>query len=78
MEPAALLLDEPLAALDPHLRRRMEEQLRELLSGYPGAAVFVTHDRNEAYRLCDELVVLSHGRVEAAGAKRDCSKIRAR
>ena len=71
MEPAALLLDEPFAALDPHLRRRMEEQLRELLNGYGGAAVFVTHDRNEAYRLCDELVVLSRGRVEAAGPKRE-------
>ena len=33
--------------------------------------MFVTHDRNEAYRLCDELVVLSHGRVEAAGPKRE-------
>jgi molybdate transport system permease protein len=71
MEPDALLLDEPLSALDPHLRRRMEQQLRELLSSYSGAAVFVTHDRNEAYRLCDELVVMAQGRVEASGPKRD-------
>jgi molybdate transport system permease protein len=70
MQPAALLLDEPFAALDPHLRRRLEEHLRELLNQYEGAAVFVTHDRDEAYRLCDELVVLSQGRIEAAGPRR--------
>jgi molybdate transport system permease protein len=69
MQPTALLLDEPFAALDPHLRRHLEEQLRELLKEYEGAAVFVTHDRDEAYRLCDSLVVLSHGRIEAAGPR---------
>jgi len=49
-EPNALLFDEPFAALDPHLRRRMEEQLRETLAGYTGAVIFVTHDMEEAFR----------------------------
>ena len=69
MKPDALLLDEPFAALDPHLRRRLEEDLRALLAGYPGAVVLVTHDRNEAFRMCEELAILAGGRVDASGQR---------
>jgi molybdate transport system permease protein len=68
-EPDALLFDEPFAALDPHLRRRMEEQLRETLAGYEGAVIFVTHDMEEAFRFCSDLLVLDGGRVIASGPK---------
>ena len=68
-EPRALLFDEPFAALDPHLRRRMEEQLRETLAGYKGAVIFVTHDMEEAFRFCTDLLVLDSGRVVASGPK---------
>jgi len=68
-EPDALLLDEPFAALDPHLRRQMEEQLRETLAGYNGVVVFVTHDMEEAFRFCSELLVLDGGRVIASGPR---------
>jgi molybdate transport system permease protein len=71
MQPDALLLDEPFSGLDPHLRRRMEEDLRTVLAGYTGAIVLVTHDRSEAFRMCDELAVLSEGRVAAAGSRHD-------
>jgi molybdate transport system permease protein len=71
MEPEALLLDEPLSALDPHLRRQMEEHLRVALEHYRGVTIFVTHDRDEAYRSCEDLVVLSDGKVVAGGPKRD-------
>jgi molybdate transport system permease protein len=71
MRPDALLLDEPFSGLDPHLRRSMEEDLRAVLAGYSGAIVLVTHDRSEAYRMCDELVVLSEGAVAAAGPRHD-------
>jgi molybdate ABC transporter permease protein len=71
MEPEALLLDEPFSALDPHLRRNLEEQLKETLRQFRGVTVFVTHDRDEAYRFCQDLVVLSGGRVAAAGPKRE-------
>ncbi len=67
--PDALLLDEPFAALDPHLRRRMEEQLRRSLAGYTGAVVFVTHDVEEAFRFCADLLVMDSGRVIALGPR---------
>ena len=69
IEPDALLLDEPFAALDPHLRRQMEEQLRETLAGYNGAVIFVTHDMEEAFRFCSDLLVLDSGKVIASGPK---------
>jgi molybdate transport system permease protein len=69
IEPEALLFDEPFAALDPHLRRQTEEQLREALAGYKGAVVFVTHDMEEAFRFCADLHVLASGRVIASGPK---------
>lgn len=68
-EPEALLLDEPFAALDPHLRRQMEEQLRETLRDYNGVVIFVTHDMEEAFRFCTELLVLDCGQVIATGPK---------
>jgi molybdate transport system permease protein len=71
IEPDALLLDEPFAALDPHLRRQMEEQLRETLTTYRGAVIFVTHDMEEAFRFCRDLLVLDSGRVIAQGPKHE-------
>ena len=71
IQPDALLLDEPFAALDPHLRRQTEEQLRETLAEYKGAVLFVTHDMEEAFRFCSELVVLDAGRVIASGPKQE-------
>jgi len=69
IEPEALLLDEPFAALDPHLRRQTEEQLRVTLRSYNGVVIFVTHDMEEAFRFCTELLVLDAGRVIASGPK---------
>lgn len=67
--PDALLLDEPFAALDPHLRRQTEEQLRRALADFRGPVVFVTHDMEEAFRFCTDLVVLDRGTVIASGPK---------
>jgi molybdate ABC transporter permease protein len=69
IEPDALLLDEPFSALDPHLRRQMEEQLHETLSSYNGVVIFVTHDMEEAFRFCGDLVVLDGGRIIASGPR---------
>ena len=71
VEPAALLLDEPFSALDTHLRSAVERQLRETLETYRGSALFVSHNLEEAYRVCGELVVLAGGRVAARGPKEE-------
>ena len=71
IEPDALLFDEPFAALDPHLRRQMEEQLRETLADYDGAVLFVTHDMEEAFRFCSDLLVLEGGKVIASGPRQE-------
>jgi molybdate transport system permease protein len=70
-EPEALLLDEPLSALDAHLRSQIEAQLQETFAEYKRPALLVTHNIEEAYRLCDRLLVLSRGHVAAFGPKQE-------
>ncbi|HEY9697421.1 MAG TPA: molybdate ABC transporter permease subunit [Trichocoleus sp.] len=68
-EPEVLLLDEPFSALDTYLRSQMERQLLEALSTYRGVTLFVTHNLEEAYRICEKLMVLSGGRSIAHDSK---------
>ncbi|WP_138501391.1 molybdate ABC transporter permease subunit [Nostoc sp. PA-18-2419] len=70
-QPEALLLDEPFSALDTHLRSQLEQQMIETLIDYQGVTLFVTHNMEEAYRLCPNLLVLEHGRVVHHGSKYD-------
>src|SRR5260370_21225519 len=67
VEPAALLLDEPFSALDTHLRSALERQLHETLEAYRGSTIFVSHNLEEAYRMCGGLVVLAGRTVAARG-----------
>lgn len=69
IEPESLLLDEPLSALDEYLRDNMLKQMIETLSDYRGVTLFVTHNMEDAYRVCKDLVVLSSGKLEAKGDK---------
>jgi len=62
-EPALLLLDEPFSALDAPLRHALREDFAHVLSDWGTAAVLVTHDFTEAYRLGDRIVVYDGGRV---------------
>ncbi len=66
-----LLLDEPLAGLDPPTYARLLNELPRVLTAFGATTVLVTHDRDEAIRLGDDLVVLVDGRVRAAGSRRD-------
>ncbi len=68
-EPDGLLLDEPFSALDTHLRSELEKQLIKSLSNYKGLTLFVSHNLEEAYRVCQKLLVLDRGKVVAAGDK---------
>ena len=53
-----LLLDEPLSALDTHLKWQIETALREILMGQNIAAILVTHDRDEAFRIAQEIATV--------------------
>ena len=64
------LLDEPLAGFDERGRAQMLEELPALLRRFAGTTVLVTHDRDEALRLAEDLVLLREGRVRAAGPRR--------
>jgi len=68
-DPALLLLDEPLSALDLPLRRALRDELRTILTAWGTAAVLVTHDFTEAYRLGDRIVVYEDGRVIQAAPR---------
>lgn len=67
IEPRAVLLDEPLSALDAYLRERLREEIRTLLKSAGVTAVYVTHDQDEAMALGDRIAVLNHGRIEQVG-----------
>ena len=68
-KPEALLLDEPFSALDTHLRSQLEQQVAEILDDYSGVTLFVTHNMEEAYRLCPNLLVLEQGKQAHHGSK---------
>jgi ABC-type sulfate/molybdate transport systems ATPase subunit len=68
-DPEALLLDEPFSALDAYLRSQLEQQMVVRLTNYDGVTLFVTHNLEEAYRICPDLMVVDNGRAIAQGTK---------
>jgi ABC-type sulfate/molybdate transport systems ATPase subunit len=66
-QPAALLLDEPLSALDQPVREELREVLRDTLRELAVPAIHVTHDRDEALRLADDLAILAAGTLRQSG-----------
>ena len=69
--PRALLLDEPLAALDLKLRQAMQLELKRIQREVGITFIFVTHDQNEALTLSDQLAVMNAGQVEQVGRPRE-------
>ena len=69
--PRALLLDEPLSALDASLRRQMQSELKSLQREVGISFVFVTHDQEEAMALSDRICLLRFGAVEQVGTPRE-------
>ncbi len=67
LEPAVLLLDEPLGALDEKLRRQMQVELKRLHERLKITFLFVTHDQQEALVMSDRIAVLNRGRLEQIG-----------
>ncbi len=71
LEPALLLLDEPLGALDAKLRRGLQIELKSLQREVGITFVYVTHDQEEALTMSDRLAVMSSGRIEQLGTPQD-------
>jgi spermidine/putrescine transport system ATP-binding protein len=71
LAPQLLLLDEPLAALDPKLRKQMRHELKELQRRVGITFLFVTHDQEEALAMSDSIAVMNQGRIEQVGSPED-------
>src|SRR2546421_9551565 len=69
--PAALLLDEPLGALDVKLRKHMQLELKRIQSSLGTTFVYVTHDQEEALAMSDRIAVMNGGLVEQTGSPRE-------
>lgn len=70
-EPDVILLDEPFSALDVFLKDRLQRELEEMLEGYPGIVILVSHSRDEVYRFSEELLVMDHGKIACYGKTKE-------
>jgi putative spermidine/putrescine transport system ATP-binding protein len=70
-EPAMLLLDEPLSALDAKVRVHVREEIRRIQSSLGITTVYVTHDQEEAFSISDRVAVMSAGRLQQVGRPAD-------
>jgi ABC-type Fe3+/spermidine/putrescine transport system ATPase subunit len=71
LQPDVLLLDEPLSALDPQLRKQVRSELRDLQRHVGVTFLFVTHDQEEALSMSDQIAVMNAGVVEQVGTPRE-------
>ena len=71
LNPAVLLLDEPLGALDAKLRKTLQIELKTLQQEVGITFLYVTHDQEEALTMSDRLAVMNNGRIEQVGSPRD-------
>lgn len=72
--PDILILDEPFSALDYHLKSNMENELIDIIKDFRGHIVYVTHDINESYRICNDIVVFNKGLGLNKRSKKDLFK----
>lgn len=66
-DPEILLMDEPFSALDPLIRRQLQNEFVQLASGFNKTTVFITHDLDEAVRIGDRIAIMRDGRVIQIG-----------
>ena len=71
VEPAVLLLDEPLSALDLKLRQHMRAELRSIQQKTGVTFIYITHDQGEALTMSDRIAVMNEGRIEQVGTGDD-------
>jgi molybdate transport system ATP-binding protein len=70
-QPTVLLLDEPLSALDPVIKARIMDDLRQFLSERPIPVLYVTHSRDEVFALGERVIALENGSVVGQGSPRE-------
>lgn len=70
-EPSVMMLDEPLSALDSYLRWQVELELIQTLEEFSGSTIFVSHNRDEIYRICSKVCPMSGGRANAVYGMKD-------
>lgn len=70
-QPRILMLDEPFSALDAFLRWQVEQQMSEVIESFPGTTILVSHNREEAYRLCQKIAVVQDGKTHGLREKRE-------
>jgi osmoprotectant transport system ATP-binding protein len=71
MDPAVMLLDEPMAALDPLIRSSLQQELKSIFQRLGKTVLLVTHDLGEAVFLAEQITMLHEGRIVQAGSYRD-------
>ncbi|MBQ6970253.1 ATP-binding cassette domain-containing protein [bacterium] len=71
VKPDILLLDEPLSALDAKVRKKMQEELKQIHSELKINFILVTHDQEEALSLSDSIIVMSKGKIEQIGTPKN-------
>lgn len=71
MDPAVMLLDEPMAALDPLIRRSLQQELKSIFQRLGKTVLLVTHDLGEAVFLAEQITMLHEGRLVQTGTYRD-------
>ena len=69
-EPAIVLMDEPLGALDKNLRYHMQSEIKDIQRRLGMTVLFVTHDQEEAMNMSDRIAIMNHGRVAQMGQPR--------
>jgi osmoprotectant transport system ATP-binding protein len=71
MDPQVMLLDEPMAALDPLIRRSLQQELKSIFQRLDKTVLLVTHDLGEAVYLAERITLLHEGRIIQTGSYRD-------
>ena len=70
-EPEMILLDEPFSAMDSYLKDQLQQQLSDMLSDFDGTVILVSHNRDEIYRFCGELLIMDHGKILSHGGTKE-------
>lgn len=69
--PTLIMLDEPFSALDDYLKWQLEQELRRTILAFPGTVLFVSHNRDEVFRMSDRIAVMGNGQLKTMQSKKE-------